>query len=224
MERICGIYVIRNKKDGKCYVGLSVNIRHRMAVHLSALRKGYEENSYLQNAWNKHKEENFEFSIIEECVEECLVKREIYWIKKLKTLRPSGYNISSGGNLPPNNKGTKFTEEHKRKISEGLMGNNNGKVQKWKMKKNSTGYLEVFKYYAKRTDEFLYGFAFTDKENKKMRRGGFLTALDAAIGRDFILWKIYKNEEFIVFKENIKNGKYIGKYNRTKKSERFNPL
>lgn len=195
-----------------------------MAVHLSALRKGYEENPYLQNAWNKYKEENFDFIIIEECDKENLVDREIYWIEKLKSIRPNGYNISSGGNIPPNNKGTKFTEEHRRKISEKLMGNNNGKNQKWKMRKNSTGYFQVSKYYSKRADVALYGFTFTDTNNKQVRRNGFLTALDAAIGRDYLLWKHYGDESILVFKENIEEGEYIGVYNRTKMAEEFHPL
>ncbi len=225
MGRICGIYLIKNKKDGKTYVGLSVNIKHRIAVHLSALRKGYEENGYLQNAWNKYKEENFEFSIIEECNKESLIKREIYWIKKLKSMRPNGYNISSGGNVPPSNKGTKFTEEHRQKISEKLMGNNNGKFTKGVKRKNSTcKYLGVTRYKEKENERFLYRFNVVGSNGKMISRSGFITEVDAAIGRDFIMWKEFKNMDLILFKENVINNVYVGKYERTSFADKFHPL
>ena len=60
------------------------------------LKKNYHHNIHLQNAWNKYGEENFEFSIIEECHMDQLDQREIYWISKLNSYE-DGYNLTSGG-------------------------------------------------------------------------------------------------------------------------------
>lgn len=46
---------------------------------------------------NKYGIENFSFIIIEECDYEILDEREQYWINKLNTLEPHGYNIKNGG-------------------------------------------------------------------------------------------------------------------------------
>lgn len=62
----------------------------------------------LYNAINKYGEENFEMEILEWCRN--YNEREVYWIKKLNTLSPNGYNISEGGNEPPH----KYGEAHHR--------------------------------------------------------------------------------------------------------------
>ena len=59
-----GIYKIVNKKNNKVYIGQSVNIKQRWALHKSELRNKYHENVYLQNAWNKYGKDNFIFEPI----------------------------------------------------------------------------------------------------------------------------------------------------------------
>ena len=219
-ERICGIYKIENKIDGKIYLGLSINIHHRMSVHLSALRKGYEENSYLQNAWNKYGESNFEFGIVETCTPEDLLEREIFLIKSLNTIRPNGYNIHPGGSVPPNNKGSKFTKSHKEKIATGLMGNVNGKYNLAKKRKDGGNFAGVS--WDKTNGS--WKASLTTKNKKRCSRGGFLSEEDAARGRDFLLWKEYKNLEYLAFPENVVNGKYIGKFKRSAYAEKWKKL
>ena len=48
-------------------------------------------------AWTKFSPNNFNFSIIEECSEEQLNKREKYWIKYYNSYGKNGYNLTSGG-------------------------------------------------------------------------------------------------------------------------------
>jgi hypothetical protein len=56
-------------------------------------------NEYLQRAWNKYKENNFHFYILEECDVSLLDEREIYYIKCFDCLNNKhGYNIEFGGN------------------------------------------------------------------------------------------------------------------------------
>lgn len=113
-----GIYCIKNLKNSKCYIGLSVDVQHRWGNHRRLLKHNTHINKYLQNAWNKYGEENFEFSIIEKCSVEDLPKREMYWIEKLDTFK-KGYNSSLGGE---GTFGYKFTDEQRKKLSDSVKG------------------------------------------------------------------------------------------------------
>ena len=62
-----GIYKIKNKVNGKVYIGQSIRIEKRWIDHKKTLRSNSHRNIYLQNAWNKYGEENFIHEIIEEC-------------------------------------------------------------------------------------------------------------------------------------------------------------
>ena len=90
-----GIYKITNTTNGKVYVGSAVNFNNRWKEHVRELRKGKHHSSALQNAWNKYGEDNFEFSIIEECerTRKVLLGREQYWIDTLDSVA-NGYNIA----------------------------------------------------------------------------------------------------------------------------------
>ena len=79
-----GIYKIENMVTGECYVGSAVNMNGRKRQHLHHLRQGKHHSPYLQRSYNKHGEEAFVFSILEECAREVLTERETYWIRKLK--------------------------------------------------------------------------------------------------------------------------------------------
>ena len=93
-----GIYKITNKINGKKYVGQSSCIENRWYSHKRELNMGIHGNIHLQRAWNKYGEDNFEFSIIEECDIELLDEREIFWIDKLESYyKLNGYNITLGG-------------------------------------------------------------------------------------------------------------------------------
>ena len=93
-----GIYVCRNKKNGKCYVGQSqVAIGARKVHHLTHLRRNIHYNRIWQEDFNKYGEDAFEWDVLEEVKNlEQLDEKEIYWINKLKTVE-NGYNQSFGG-------------------------------------------------------------------------------------------------------------------------------
>ena len=91
-----GIYKIKNLINGKLYIGQSVNIEQRWRFHIMELRNNRHHSSYLQNAWNKYGDDNFEFSIIEECRIDQLDIREMYWIDKFDSYK-NGYNLTIGG-------------------------------------------------------------------------------------------------------------------------------
>lgn len=95
---LCGIYCIKNIKNNKKYIGLSKDIARRWCEHRSELNRNVHTNSCLQNAWNKYGEESFEFYIVELCDSQDLIDKEVYYIRKYKTLsHENGYNITPGG-------------------------------------------------------------------------------------------------------------------------------
>lgn len=114
MKEICGIYCIENIINHKKYIGLSKNCYRRWYDHKNKAFNSIEEDDkrkpiYL--AIRKYGLENFTFSIIEECPQEKLKEREIYWISYYDSYY-NGYNATLGGDMPtgPAQKG----EEHPR--------------------------------------------------------------------------------------------------------------
>ena len=82
-----GIYKITNKINGHSYIGQSVNITARWYHHKTAGELA------IGQAIQKYGVDNFIFEVIEECDPSMLDEREQFWILKLNTLRPNGYNI-----------------------------------------------------------------------------------------------------------------------------------
>jgi len=80
MEKISGIYEIKNLINGKMYIGQSANIAKRKNEHFLALKNGKHYNEHLQRSFNKYGEDNFIFKIIEECLPEKLTVREQFYV------------------------------------------------------------------------------------------------------------------------------------------------
>ena len=80
-EKVCGIYRIENLVNHKSYIGQSVDIYDRWSEHRSELNNKRHKNTHLLRAWNKYKDSNFDFTIIERCETDKLNEREIYWIQ-----------------------------------------------------------------------------------------------------------------------------------------------
>lgn len=62
---ISGIYILKNIKNNKPYVGSTNNFNRRKEDHLFTLQANKHHSSSLQNAFNKYGEENFIFEIVE---------------------------------------------------------------------------------------------------------------------------------------------------------------
>lgn len=80
---IPGVYRITNTITGDSYVGSSRHVYDRWHEHRRALRKGIHINSYLQRAWDKHGEDAFVHSVLEECSLDVVIEREQHWIDML---------------------------------------------------------------------------------------------------------------------------------------------
>lgn len=113
-----GIYLITNKLNNKCYVGQSVDIARRWRQHREAASHG---ETPLYKAIQKYGIENFEFSILEECLKEELDCKEIQYIERYNSYF-EGYNQTKGGDQYSHN--VKLTDEDFDKIIE-LLANSN---------------------------------------------------------------------------------------------------
>lgn len=92
-----GIYKIENKINGKVYIGQSIAIKTRWQQHKYEAKTG-ESQAPLYLALRKYGIENFSFEVLEECPQELLNEKEIFWIAHYKSNdRDFGYNVLAGG-------------------------------------------------------------------------------------------------------------------------------
>jgi group I intron endonuclease len=136
------IYQIQNIINNKIYIGSTNNIRKRWNNHRSKLNNNIHENKYLQQAWNKYGQNNFEFSIIEEVQDFNRIEKEIFYLNEKKSYeRHIGYNFDknptdkSGKNNPFY--GKQHSQEVKDKIK--LLANNRSEELKKKMGEKNIG-------------------------------------------------------------------------------------
>src|SRR5579872_5334393 len=100
IDQNCGIYLFKSSANGKIYIGQSIILKTRKGCHFNSLKRQTHRNKYLQRHYNKYGQSDLGFSILEFCPQEKLNEREIFWIKKLKSLAPNGFNLTEGGDCP----------------------------------------------------------------------------------------------------------------------------
>lgn len=97
VKQITGIYKYTNKKNGKVYIGRSINITRRKWEHLH----NPSPYSYFDQIITKIGEDKFDFEVIEECSEKELCDKEKYWIAYYNCCvldnQEKGYNLTRGG-------------------------------------------------------------------------------------------------------------------------------
>jgi len=120
MGIISGIYEIRNKLNRHKYIGSSVDIESRWEDHKRMLRGGCHYNIYLQRAWNKYGEENFEFKIVAYTDPDKAIVLEDFILQNY--FDRFEYNIAKSAVAPF--LGREHTEEEKRKMSKAHSGEN----------------------------------------------------------------------------------------------------
>lgn len=108
----CGIYRITHRATGRHYVGQSVNIERRWRAHRSSAQ--CDQLMYVSRALHKYGADAFDFVVIQVCEQTTtdLATAEIHWIAELGSMRPTGFNDTSGGGSE-----TKFTAEVLAKMS-----------------------------------------------------------------------------------------------------------
>ena len=98
--------------NNKKYIGITCNAKQRWGKN----GNGYRSNILFSRAIKKYGWENIEHKIIyDNLTEEEAKAKEIESIEKYGTLKPNGYNISTGGDNTT--KGYKFTKAQREKLS-----------------------------------------------------------------------------------------------------------
>lgn len=123
------IYLIRNRLNGKCYVGqTSQKLERRLSNHRSVSKRGARQP--LPAAIRKYGWDGFTVEVLEEAVDSPdLDMAERFWIRCYDSLAPNGYNLETGGHklktlsvehrarIADSHRGRKLSDEHKAAIS-----------------------------------------------------------------------------------------------------------
>jgi len=115
------IYSIKNEKNGKLYIGSSMQLKRRWITHRSELKRNIHPNEHLQRSYNKHGKDVFVYSIIQSGINDKLECKncEDHFIEKFNTLNNShGYNKAYS-----NFESSPMLESVKLKISKSLKNN-----------------------------------------------------------------------------------------------------
>lgn len=93
-EEVHYLYKITNLVNGKLYIGVTKNPKHRMRQHFH--NKKQNKNSIIRKAVNKYGPENFKFEVV--CIgnKEYIYDLEVKVIALYNTIE-DGYNIKPGG-------------------------------------------------------------------------------------------------------------------------------
>jgi group I intron endonuclease len=134
MQTACiGVYAIRNKINGRAYIGSSIYVRGRFHTHLSNLRRGAGDHRVLQQEWNMHGEAAFDFVLLENVSDEnMLIEREQFWMDQ--EVDPYNRKSAKGNHLSEESKeiirrkatGRKQSPETCAKRAKSLIGKNKG--------------------------------------------------------------------------------------------------
>ena len=147
------VYLRKNKINGMRYVGQTNNL-YRRNLEFKNLEKKYS-NNIIDNDRKKYGVDAFDIIVLQECANKDELDRwERHYIKIFNTRYPNGYNMCDGGkgcsgwNMPdeqkqklsenrmgennpmygikPWNTGKKWSDDNKKKISDGLKGKMKG--------------------------------------------------------------------------------------------------
>jgi group I intron endonuclease len=91
-----GVYMFKNKINGKKYIGSSENLKIRFLEYLNIHYLLRNTCMYICNALFKHGYSNFSLTILEYCEPEKCLEREGYYQKKIKP----EYNICKEPGAP----------------------------------------------------------------------------------------------------------------------------
>jgi len=106
------VYKVENTINGRIYVG------KESRDNAKYLGSGL----LIKRAVRKYGTQNFRKSILEVCSEKTVDDREIWWIRKLKSQTPKGYNITEGVTGGDVFKDNPRASEIKRRMSEARLG------------------------------------------------------------------------------------------------------
>ncbi len=94
----CVIYVITHLTSGRQYVGQTKRTGfERWRDHRSSSLSKSPTRMMITRALRRYGADAFSFEVVEFCSLKCLNDREAFWVQKLNTLVPAGFNLVTGG-------------------------------------------------------------------------------------------------------------------------------
>ena len=126
MKRKCSIYQFTNLKNGKKYIGSTINdikIRYKQHLYNASHENVHQYNYPLYCAFRKYGIKNFSFEVLfeKECEEEEIREIERKYIEENNTLCPNGYNQTLDTLHPINDENTyKKIRETKRENAKNV--------------------------------------------------------------------------------------------------------
>lgn len=103
---IAGVYIIKNRKNGKFYIGSSQNVEERITAHKFALRHGNHPNKLLQadyDAGHRFYYDLLYHQLVPKMegwkLKKILKEKEDYYIRELNALE-NGYNMFNVNESP----------------------------------------------------------------------------------------------------------------------------
>ncbi|MGL6098665.1 MAG: GIY-YIG nuclease family protein [Fusobacteriaceae bacterium] len=209
------IYKFENKINGKVYIGQTIQKLHRRVTDHVMKSKRPGKKTVFASALKKYTLEGFDVEVLDTATNiDELNSKEIYWIRKLNSLHPNGYNLSEGG------LNKTWHEESRRKLSES------------KKKSEKQIRVKVFKF--NEDGEVLGEF----RDTREARRSGVPIPMKAhleqkvfAVKKDGFIYTTKKElfEKYMEKEKNKslmdifhfdKNGKELGVYRTTLEMEK----
>lgn len=125
-----GIYILTSP-SGKQYVGRDINLPSRTKEHLSGRTP---ECKSVHKAIKRYGADAFDVEIIQYpgISHEALNAVERWWIRRLQTVSPSGYNLTEGGEgvIPSEETRRKMSESNQKRVEDGTHPFLGGEVQR----------------------------------------------------------------------------------------------
>ena len=88
-----GIYIIKNEKENKIYVGQSIMIEQRRTQHFTDLRGKRHPNKQLQEDFNRLGEDAFEHQIYQEVVKDDVLLIKLKELETMFKFRNEGWKL-----------------------------------------------------------------------------------------------------------------------------------
>lgn len=167
----CGVYAIRNTLNGKAYFGSTTDWYRRRYTHRRELRLGKHHCQHLQRAWNKYREDAFEFVWLEDVPRELLFDAEDRLLSENKDKYNTGM-VAGAAWLNGEYGGQKHTPETIEKLRRLATGRPCSPETREKLRRANLG-----KRYSRETREKVgaasRGKKFTAEMSKRHRRKGY---------------------------------------------------
>lgn len=120
LQHQSGIYIIRNVRNKRVYIGSAKQLKRRFQTHCQELRKGTHHSQPLQNFANKYGIEALQFELIATCELDVMLKYEQLFIDAYRSShRDFGFNICS---IAGSCKGITKSAEHREKLKAAATG------------------------------------------------------------------------------------------------------